>query len=72
MFSGIALKEMIWRPITASVFMVFFLMIAGDQYILLTVPVATLVYFSSIFLLSLLSFGGISQLKMNYDYLFLK
>jgi O-antigen/teichoic acid export membrane protein len=72
MFSGIALKEMIWRPITASVFMAFLLMITGDQYILLTVPIATLVYFSSIFLLSLLSFGGISQLKMNYDYLFLK
>jgi O-antigen/teichoic acid export membrane protein len=72
MFSGLALKEMIWRPVTASALMVLFLMLTGGQYIFLTVSLATLVYFSSIFLLSLLSFGGISQLKMNYAYLFSK
>jgi O-antigen/teichoic acid export membrane protein len=72
MFAGLALKEMIWRPATASVLMVLFLLMTGGQYIFLTIPLATLVYFSSIFLLSLLSFGGISQLKMNYAYLFSK
>jgi O-antigen/teichoic acid export membrane protein len=72
MFAGIALKEMVWRPISASIFMVVFLIMSKDHYIFLTIPLATLVYFSSIFLLSLLSFGGVSQLKMNYSYLFSK
>jgi O-antigen/teichoic acid export membrane protein len=72
MFSGIALGELVWRPITASLIMGFYLILAGDQHMLLTIPIAILIYFSSIFLLSLLFFGGLSQLKMNYSYLFSK
>ena len=72
MFSGIALGNLVWKPITASLIMGFYLILAGDQHMLLTIPTAILVYFSSIFLLSLLFFGGLSQLKINYSYLFSK